>query len=620
MGDSPQNLNAGLVQGWRGWLADRQLPVVLAIWALAWIGMFCHLYAYSTPFPWADEWELTAGATGRVPIDWNWLWHPTNEHRAPLTRLEVLWLGWLSDWDLRLAHYVNLSLLGIGALSLVLAVRTSRGQSALSDAFLPLLVLTPWQYETTLVYAYAYGLALAVLCVAFALAMTGWQLRSPAHAGLFLVLTLVVTLSGGPVGNLWAIGLCGALVRGWLDSRPRSWKITALVGASVVVAVSVALLVLTPVAPHHAGLRSHSWLTTFKASLKLSVAWLGTLLKFVWPWALVVIVLPGLYMAGRIARDLWTIRRARDTARPRLARWLDLLIVLGTCVSVAVMIGYGRGRMPNLWHPRYCTLVLPIGLVLYLMLVRLRASEFLPGMLAFAMAVAYGWSWPEVIEYSRLWTRGKPRLWHDLCAGEKPLSLLAKDEAWAVGYDCNSDKLLLHWLQLRNARLLTFAKNRQQEPVPGLGLPQVVEAWQGRLTGDVRVARDACAAGGHDSSDPDDAGRVVETVPVADGRAEAAYGIYVPADGTYELCPRIFVPGPAYYLTVGVDHASPEKRYLPQWPNYYTYNHEPILLDLSAGKHQLTITFGGAGTRLDLLELIPRKRDLSGAIALHATP
>jgi hypothetical protein len=618
MAELDQDMEVGNPHGLRRLLADRQLPVVLVVWALCWLGMFCLLHHYSSPFPWADEWELTGAATGLVPVDSLWLWCPQGEHRAPLTRLEVLWLGWLSDWDFRLAHYVNLALLGMGSLTLILAARSFRGRSALSDAFLPLLVLTPWQYETTLVYAYAYGMALACLCVACAMVVGGWYLRSPLHVGLFLLLALAVTLSGGPVGNVWAIGLSGVIVRGWLEKKGWSWKTIALVGAVVVLAVSGTMLVLTPHQPTHEGLRSDAWLTTFKASLKLSVAWLGILLNYVWPWALLVVVVPGVYVAARILRDFGEIRRARERARAKLGQWLDLIILLAACVSVAVMVGYGRGKIPNVWHPRYCTLLLPIGLVLYLLLVRFRAGVFLPGSLAFAMAISFGWNWPEVIALSDKWTRGKAKLWHDLCAGEKPLSLLAKDEAWAVGYDCDSDKLLVHWLQLREARLLTFAKGRQREPVPGMGLPQVVEAWQGRLTGDLKMVKDPKAAGGQLPGYPDCGGRVIESAN--DERAEAAYDLEVPADGTYEVCLRIFVPGLAYYLTVGVDQAPPGKRLLPQWPTYYTYNHQPILLDLSAGKHQLTMTFGGAGTKLDLLELIPRKRGLSGAVAQHAAP
>src|SRR5260370_40578657 len=101
MGELDQNLENKASQGRRRLLADRQLPVVLVVWALCLLGMFCLLYHCGTPLPWADEWELTAGATGVVPIDWAWLWSPQSEHRAPLPRLEGLVLAVLGHWGFR---------------------------------------------------------------------------------------------------------------------------------------------------------------------------------------------------------------------------------------------------------------------------------------------------------------------------------------------------------------------------------------------------------------------------------------------------------------------------------------------------------------------------------------
>src|SRR5437773_467497 len=56
---------------------------------------------------------------------------------------------------------------------LVLAARVVRGRSSMADACLPLLVLTPLQYETLLLYTSAYGMALAVLCLALSAARDG---------------------------------------------------------------------------------------------------------------------------------------------------------------------------------------------------------------------------------------------------------------------------------------------------------------------------------------------------------------------------------------------------------------------------------------------------------------
>jgi hypothetical protein len=242
----------------------------------------------------------------------------------------------------------------------------------------------------------------------------------------------------------------------------------------------------------------------------------------------------------------------------------------------------------------------------------MRAPVALSGTLAFVMALAVGWTWPAVLSFSETWALGRAALWDDLRAGDQPLSFLAKGKASVVGYDCDPDKLLVLWLQLREAGLMAFHDKRQHEPIPGLGRMQIVEAWKGRLGRGLDLVADPKAAGGQTRGEP--VGQAVVRVPMNRQEAAATYDIKVPADGTYELCLRLFEPGPGNSLRVAVDGDVARKRFLPQWPTYYTYNHEPILLDLSAGKHQLTITLDGAGTRLDLLELIPRKRGLSAQV------
>jgi hypothetical protein len=147
---------------------------------------------------------------------------------------------------------------------------------------------------------------------------------------------------------------------------------------------------------------------------------------------------------------------------------------------------------------------------------------------------------------------------------------------------------------------------------------QILEAWKGRLSGGLEVVDDPKAAGGQIQGDP--VGQAIEPAPASQQEAAAMYEIAVPADGTYELCLRVLEPGFSQFVTVAVDGDAPRKRYLPQWPTYYTYNHEPLLLGLSAGTHQLTITLTGEGTRLDLLELIPRRRGLSSQVVQHTKP
>jgi len=67
---------------------------------LCWLSFGVFLKKFSTPLPWRDEWELIPVATGTEPLTLQWFFQPANEHRVPLTRVEVLVLGRLFDWDL----------------------------------------------------------------------------------------------------------------------------------------------------------------------------------------------------------------------------------------------------------------------------------------------------------------------------------------------------------------------------------------------------------------------------------------------------------------------------------------------------------------------------------------
>jgi hypothetical protein len=124
-------------------VADRQLHGVLLVWALCCVTALVGIVPFGVSLPWCDEWEMTPIACGQEHLSWRWLMNATNEHRAPLTRLLLFVLGRLSHWDWQVMHYANLLSMGLGALVLLGAARSLRGQASLSDAFLCLVVLTP---------------------------------------------------------------------------------------------------------------------------------------------------------------------------------------------------------------------------------------------------------------------------------------------------------------------------------------------------------------------------------------------------------------------------------------------------------------------------------------------
>jgi hypothetical protein len=581
----------------RGLLADRTLHAVLLVWALCSLALWIYLYRFSTSLPFCDEWDLSWAASGQEPLSWRFLWSPANEHRAPLTRLEVLLLGRLDGWDLRLTRFVNLSLLALSSLALIRAARSVRGRTSLSDAFLALLVLTPCQYQSLLLYAYAYAMALACFCLAISAVMTGWPMRSLGHLGLYLALVLMVDFSGGPAGNVWAVGLCGVLLRGWLEKKPVAWKLGALVGTAVVLTASLWMLFAIPRIPAHDIFRSNSWETTLQAAQKLIVCWLGgPFLMISYPWAQLVLVLPGCYVLGRILRNLWLLARGTPAAGANWQSWLDLVLLLFAALAVAGMIGYGRANYPDLWDSRYATLLLPIGIVTYLLLVRLRAPRIIPLAMTFVMAVSVGWNWPEAIRMGHMWHDPSAEMARILKRGMEPLSATSLRYASAVGFACNPDRLLDALVLLREANLSVFRKDRQKEPVPGMGLSLVWKAESGthndslRLVGDRRATKD----------------RALEVASTPAEPGKATYEVEVPGSGSYLLCLRLWTPAAGHVLDLQVDDGPAQASSLPTVSGYYPYCFE---LNLSAGKHCLAVTLFQAGARLDILELVPQARN-----------
>jgi hypothetical protein len=581
--------------------------VVLLVWTLCCLTFAVYLYRFSVPCPNFDEWDLTPVATGEARLTWKWLWLPANQHRAPLARLEVVLLGWATAWDFRLAHYVNLAWLGLGSLALLLAARTVRGQSSLADAFLALLVLTPGQFESVLIYAYGYAMALAWLGVAVSAAATGWPLRSLPRLALYFVLVLGVTLAGGPAGNFWAIGLCAVVLRGWLERQARAWLVAGALGTVVVGAVSAAMLLTIPHVPNHEVLKSDSVATLLEAAARLTVCWMGyPILEETWPWPAVALALLTLYCLGRILTDLWRLWRGGAVVRNNLAALMELAVIFLAAMGVTLMIGYARGKCPIVWDSRYCTLLAPVGILLYLLLVRLRAPLIFAVAMAFWLAVCVGWNWSWALSFARYWHAPIEELVAALREGEVPLSALSARYARAVGCE-PPGRLLHHLVKLHNTGQSVFHPKHLSGPTPGGGPSLVWEAVTGRFNGELELVPDDQATGG----------RTLRVAATATRPGTATYTIDVPATGAYLLCCRLAAPAPGHVWQVRVDEGPALERPLPAAPGYYPSCLDP-LLDLGAGRHTLIVTLPTPGIRLDLLELIPRSLGVSALAGARA--
>jgi hypothetical protein len=495
-------------------------------------------------------------------------------------------LGRYFDWDFRPMLQVDLALLALGSLALVLAARSVRGRSSLCDAFLPLLVLTSAHQQTLGNYVYAYAMALAVWCLTASAVMMKWPQRSVFHLFWYALGALVVAWSGGPAGNLWALGLCVPLILGCFERTGRFWKVCALVDCAVIAASSAILLYTVPPSPPaHLAYRSESWTMTLQAAGKFAVGWMGNaVLQVIWPWALLALAVPMLYLLVRFLGDF---RRLRSGA---LVRWFDLAALLTTALLVTIAMGYGRARYPLIWESRYCALEVPIAVVLFLMLIRCAAPKALLNFFAIGMAMCVGWNWPASIDNARALRPRQVLLVGALRDGHDPLSVLAEQYPDATGWcrEWGLQNILSWWQQMRLARISVFHK--EAEPA------QRCLFWHsesGSLAGSLHRQDDLGAVAGH----------AVQADTEAPSTAN--YEITVPASGTYKLCCRWQVPTAGRSFAVAVDDGPVMMQPVTAGPTYSACQLNPAL-PLEAGNHRLTITWPGAGSRLDILELTPR--------------
>jgi len=581
----------------RRWLAsviaDRLFLNVLLVWALCCAALVLCVAKFGASLPFFDEWQFLSIASGQEPLSWSWLWVANNEHRLPLLRLGLYVLGRLSHWDWQAMHYATLTLMSLGALALLCAARSIRGHSALSDTFLCLVVLSPGQYETTWEYAYSFGASGALICIALALAAVRWPQRSPKHLIFYLLTILVITLTGGPTGNLMALGLLGALAPYFRETTSRAWKISAGVGGGLVLAVTGVLLALTP-PPHNPNLISTSLMTTVKATLKASICWLGpSVLHVLWPWAFLILLLPGLWVVGQIARDFLRWRRGSQT----MAReWLDPVLVWLATFLVAACIAYGRVRL-GLWPSRYMVLTMPIGIVLYLLLVRMRAPLVIPQTLAVILTIFCGWNWSSILPLQQARRDRMTELVRTLAQEDVPLSAVCTWHYTDVGFPPDPSwtaSMIDGMIELRqNDQSIFRAINRRKERA-GEPLPQAWEAESGTLGEGWVCLPDVNATQGR-------------TLRVsADGKqpAVAVYHVRVAIGGVYQLCCRMRAPR-RQTLTVQVDGSAPLRQTFPA-----TAEFRPCVLavplKLEPGQHDFMLTLSPVSSDLDLLELVPQ--------------
>jgi len=326
-------------------------------------------------------------------------------------------------------------------------------------------------------------------------------------------------------------------------------------------------------------------------SVKYSDTWMGDVpLATLWPWASLVMVLPGIYLLRRLYVDL--LRHENSERFAWVLKWFGLLGMAASTVAIAGILGYGRGSYPTPWESRYCVFAAPIAIALYFLLVRSSAPALFTGGLAIWMAVCVGWNLPAALSLAQSHKSCHSVLVKELRRGHISLSILAERQPAATGWSAEwgIHNLLGWWCDMRSKGISAFAKVHGKDQDPAT-LCVLLPADSGTLD-----------AGLHNEPDAAFRGRCVmaETVP-----ARAVYAIEVPRGGSYRLCCRWKVTQPGQMFTVAVDDELPVGQPVQPQPGFSACEYGRPLA-LSAGKHQLAITWPGQGSRMDVLELTPQ--------------
>jgi hypothetical protein len=576
--------------GWQRILSrlDGELLAVLLILGLSWLALAIWVERQAVNLPWCDEYMFVDVCVDRTKLTPEWLWAPQNEHRTPLTRLQLCLAGRLTGWNFRMLLQINLALLALGVGALLWAVRAVRGRSALCDAFLCLVVFNPSAYMTLIMYSYAYGLGLGLLCLALGLAMGGWALGGRWNLLVYFGLAAAVALAAGPAGHVWAVGLCGVVPVLWLQRRSWSWQVLGLVGGLAVVALSAYLLLTIPRVGAHQALLNPTAAGILEVGCKQLVSWMGRpVLEVLWPWASLALVIPGFYLLGRIAVDAGSLFRSDRPRVERITAWLDLTIFLLATLVVIGLVSYGRGRS-ELWSSRYHHMLAPIGIIVYLLLVRVRAPA-LPSVLAVVMAVCVGWSWPAALGVTKPRHDRASELVRALRVGDHPLCLLAVRYYDVTGWSpvWGLQHLVHWWMQMRDAGMAAFGRMDTHMPARALLAPS------GQLEGSLVTVPDGRAVGG----------QAVQAQAPASAPGRAIYTVDLPTGGPCQIWVRLCAAAPGQTFSVSVDDGPPQQIHPAADPDY-----APVLvfpaLQLDAGRHRLIVTLSSPHLLLDLVEVV----------------
>ncbi len=391
---------------------------------LVWVSMAAtcigYVLRYGPNFPFEDEFDelwLLEQDTLRV----EWLVEPFSEHRVPLSLL--VWWSELraASWDFRAGMLVNVLLLTTLAAVLLVAVRRIRGAPAISDTFVPLVVLSLGQFDNllwSLQVLFVLPPLLFGLFLASVLRMEG-DGPPPLVASIAMALLPLADVSGlvlaMPLAG-WV--LAGALLRGRLR-QPNWWPVIA--SAAFATGISVAFVV-TFERPEN--IPPYELVAMLRGALEVMGGSLGpAFARFHLLWAGLV----GLLALSAAHRVL----RARLGGSSCPLREEGLLACLLASLALCLAIGLGRGVLGTGagLNPKYSTLSATLPVVVYLIHVLHRGhrEHVVPTVLFAAACLAQPAAIRAARQFGDIRRQGYDAFEADVAAGLTADALLARN-------------------------------------------------------------------------------------------------------------------------------------------------------------------------------------------------
>lgn len=311
--------------------------VVGAVYVAMTAGLLVYVYRFGRNLPYWDDWEVVPVLTGHVPFRMAWLWEAQNEHRMPFVRL-LLYGLWRLTGDLRSVMVVTDLLLAASVLSLLSAVRSRRGRSSFTDAFLPLALLGWGMYENLIFAIQFFFISNAVLVLAITAAAIGewrgrtWRVALMAVAATLLPLDGAIGLALSPGVICWT-ALAGFVRMREPDARSRRDAAMLLAGSAGSALGAIVMAATLPASASFASARSAK--DMIRASCEVLSIGFGPVGARYWPWSGVIVT--GI-VAGCVVLAVAAVVRRRDD---RL-RSCAVLAAIGSLLTVVFAIGYGR--------------------------------------------------------------------------------------------------------------------------------------------------------------------------------------------------------------------------------------------------------------------------------------